>query len=288
MTTAFHIQNSTRAACVLVLLAAFATSAARAVDAAAPDAAENAASEFTVPADFDWSQLDTTSSTFLNKPLKSRRKALPSDPEMSWKRDDKADGASNVTVKQSVVPFWDTRIGADMNVVTKTPTTSSEVLAQKIAHDNQLAQSSGSAWAAMTAPGVGSLWDKTTIEARMDPGQDQSKLGTSLEKSLPFGEQYALTFQNGYRVVQQAGVPLTNLGRPTRNYEVDQSAKLSIGDTGTSFLAGQTLSTADDKWLRKVGAEQKLFGGISITGSVAETPEGVVNRSLTAGYKYTW
>lgn len=288
MTTAFHIQNSTRAACALVLLAAFGTSAARAGDEAAPDAAENAASEFTVPADFDWSQLDTTSSTFLNKPLKSRRKALPSDPEMSWKRDDKADGASNVTVKQSVVPFWDTRIGADMNVVTKTPTTSSEVLAQKIAHDNQLAQSSGSAWAAMTAPGVGSLWDKTTIEARMDPGQDQSKLGTSLEKSLPFGEQYALTFQNGYRVVQQAGVPLTNLGRPTRNYEVDQSAKLSIGDTGTSFLAGQTLSTADDKWLRKVGAEQKLFGGISITGSVAETPEGIANRSLTAGYKYTW
>ena len=121
----------------------------------------------------------------------------------------------------------------------------------------------------------------------MDPGQDQNKIGTSMEKSVPFGGDYALTLQNGYRVVQQ---PFQTPGAPrqARNYEVDQSAKVSIGNTGTSFIAGQTLSTTDDRWLRKVGAEQKLFGGISVTGSVAETPEGIANRSLTAGYKLSW
>ena len=36
-------------------------------------------------------------------------------------------------------------------------------------------------------------------------------------------------------------------------------------------MAGQTLSTTDDKWLRKVGAEQKLFDGVTISGSVGET-----------------
>ena len=145
--------------CVLSLLAIAATGHARAED----DTTETASQEVTVPADFDWSQLDTSSPTFIEKKLKPGRKpGATSDPEMSWKRDDKGNGASAVTVKQPITSFWDTRVGADMNVVTQLPTTSSEVLKQKI--DNQTAQSSGSAWAAMTAPGVASLWDKTTIE----------------------------------------------------------------------------------------------------------------------------
>ena len=77
-------------------------------------------------------------------------------------------------------------------------------------------------------------------------------------------------------------------GRTTRNYETEQSAKLSIADTGTSFSAGQTLSSADDKWLRKIGAEQKLFGGVSVSGSISETPLGTASKSITAGFKRSW
>jgi hypothetical protein len=77
-------------------------------------------------------------------------------------------------------------------------------------------------------------------------------------------------------------------GRPARNYQTEQSAKLSVADTGTSFIAGQTLSTTDDKWLRKIGAEQKLFDGVNISASIGETPQGVTNKSLTAGFKRSW
>ena len=244
--------------------------------------------EFVVPPDIDWSQLATDPPP-LNKPLKPGKPSNLTNNDMSWKRDDKPDGSAALTVKQPIVPFWDTRIGADMNVVSQTPTTSSEALAQKIAHDNQIGQSSGSAWAAMTAPGLGFLWDKTSIEARMDPSQDQSKFGTSLEKTLPLAGDTALTLQNGYRVTQQSLTPLVGPGEhPMRNYEVDQSAKVSLNTTGTSFIAGQTLSTAEEKWLRKVGAEQKILGGVSITGTIAQTPEGIADRSLKAGYKYSW
>ena len=45
------------------------------------------------------------------------------------------------------------------------------------------------------------------------------------------------------------------ISRPARSYETDQSAKLSVTDTATSFVAGQTLSSNDDKWLRKDAAE---------------------------------
>jgi hypothetical protein len=165
----------------------------------------------------------------------------------------------------------------------------SEMLADKAANGGNDPQSSGSAWAGITTPGVGAIWDKTAIEARVDPSQDQSKLGTSLSKSVALNERYSVTLQNGYSVIQQGIVPVPGIiPHPSRNYETDQSAKLTNADTGTSFSAGATLSSGDDRWLRKIGAEQKLFGGVNISGSIGETPYGTTNKSLTAGFKQSW
>ena len=267
---------------------------------AAPEADEDEAAEADKDADaktkdaaikgleLDWSQLNVDASTLKASPASKARVAPQSafSTEMSWSANDKANGSSAVTVKQPVSNFLDTRVGADMTV-TRPPQTLTE--SQLLANGGSLPQSSGTAWAAITAPGVGSIWDKTAVEARLDPSQEQSKLGTSLSKSLPLNEQYSLSFQNGYNLVEQGIVPVPGIvSRPARNYETDQSAKLSITDTGTSFTAGQTLSSTDDKWLRKIGAEQKLFGGVSISGSIGETPLGTTNKSLSAGFKQSW
>jgi hypothetical protein len=235
----------------------------------------------------DWSQLnvDASTLTYSGKGIAAPRR--PAGDDATWSSKDKPNGSA-VSVKQSVSPFLDTRIGADMTV-TREPTTMSELLAEKTANGGSQPQSSGTAWAAITAPGAGSIWDKTSVEARVDPAQEQSKLGTSLSKSVPLSEQYSLTLQNGYNLIQQGIVPVPGIvSRPVRNYQTDQTAKLSIGDTGTSLIAGQSLSSADDKWLRKIGAEQKLFDGVSISGSVGETAQGVTNKSLTAGFKRSW
>jgi hypothetical protein len=76
--------------------------------------------------------------------------------------------------------------------------------------------------------------------------------------------------------------------RQERTYQTEQSAKVELSETGTSFSAGQTLSTSDDKRLRKIGAEQKLFGDVSVSGSVGETPQGTLNKSISAGIKKSW
>jgi len=237
----------------------------------------------------DWSQLNVDASTLSTNPASKRTTPKPGTAaEMSWSSNSKPNGAAGVSVKQPLSPFWDTRIGADMTV-TRQPTTMSELLSEKATNGGNEPQSGGSAWAAITAPGVGSIWDKTAVEARVDPGQEQSKLGTSLSKSLPLSEQYSLTLQNGYNVIQQGVVPVPGIAaHPSRNYQTEQSAKLSITDTGTSLVAGQTLSTTDDKWLRKIGAEQKLFDGVSVSATVGETPQGATNKSLTAGFKHSW
>jgi hypothetical protein len=234
----------------------------------------------------DWSQLNFDASTLTYGKGVAAPRRTDAD-SANWSSRDRP-GGSAVSVKQSVSPFWDTRIGADMTV-TRAPTTMSELLAEKTANGGSQPQSSGTAWAAITAPGAGSIWDKTAVEARVDPAQENSKLGTSLSKSLPLSEQYSLTLQNGYNLIQQGIVPVPGIiSRPVRNYETDQTAKLSIGDTGTSLIAGQTMSTTDDKWLRKIGAEQKLFDGVAISGSIGETAQGATNKSLTAGFKRSW
>jgi hypothetical protein len=237
----------------------------------------------------DWSQLNTdASSSTLTPKQRAQAKGTASD-NAAWSSNQTPNGSSAVSVKQSISPFLDTRVGADMTVARQGTLTTSELLAEKVQNGGNLPQSSGTAWAAITAPGVASIWDKTSVEARVDPAQDQSKLGTSLSKSVPLSDQYSITLQNGYNIIQQGVVPVPGIAsRPQRNYETDQSAKLSVNDTGTSLIAGQSLSTTDDKWLRKIGAEQKLFDGVTISGSIGETAQGTANKSISAGFKRSW
>jgi hypothetical protein len=239
----------------------------------------------------DWSLLNVDAYTLLETAPKASgaQKGGAASAETLWSANEQANGTSAVSVRQSITPFWDTRIGADMTVARQGTVTTSEQLSEKLANGGSLPQSSGTAWAAITAPGVGSIWDQTTVEARVDPGSEQSKLGTSLSKSVPISEQYSLTLKNDYNLIQQGIVPVPGIiSHPAHSSETDQSARLSIADTGTSLIAGQTLSTSDDKWLRKVGAEQKLFEGVTISGSIGETPSGAASTSLSAGFKRSW
>jgi hypothetical protein len=282
-----------------VALPAFAQSApvekeddpqAPAAETDAPDANDPDMKDIDV-SKLDWTQLNVDASSLRDGPAPKAARSADRNANgdaMSWSANNKGSGASAVSVKQSVSPIWDARVGADMTV-TSQPTTMSELLAEKTANGGNLPQSGGTAWASIIAPGAGAIWDKTAVEARVDPAQDQSKLGTTIVKSVPLSDQYSLTLQNGYNVTQQGIVPLSGVvAHPTHNYQTDQSAKLSIGDTGTSVIAGKTLSSNDDKWLRKVGAEQKVFDGVSISGSIGETAQGATTKSISAGFKHSW
>jgi hypothetical protein len=235
--------------------------------------------------DIDWSLLDVDASTLTTgDPKQLRAGPRTGSSGGTWSAQEKTYGSA-VSFKQPVSPFLDTRVGADMTVV-RQPQTLAELLAEKASNGGNEPQSSGSAWAAVTAPGVGSIWDKTAVEARLDPAQDQGKLGASLSKSLHLGDQYSLTLQNGYNMTQ-GFAPMPGSASHTI-YATEQSARLGITETGTSFSAGQTMSTSDDKWLRKIGAEQKIVGGFNISGSIAETPLGIANKSISAGFKQNW
>ena len=266
----------------------------RGIDLAPPPGEIDQVDTSPAPLDFaepDWTLLDTSSEAAKAALREQKPSASAANPGAAWTSQKNADGSSALSVKQSLSPVWDTRIGADLNVAGQPNARSaSDAYRNQFGDGQQTSSSGGAAWAAMTAPGVGSVWDKTAIEARVDPLADQTRIGTSMSKSVPIaGDKYSLTLQNGYNVIQQGGSNAIGYnGRPVRSYETDQQARLSISDTGTSFIAGQTMATTDDKWLRKVGAEQKLFGGVNISASVSETLQGPANKSLTAGFKHSW
>jgi hypothetical protein len=266
------------------------------VDAKAADAKEIDIKEVEIKEvdikdlELDWSQLNVDASTLVTTPAELKPRLGPragANDGLIWSSRDRPNGSA-VSVKQSVSAYGGAKVGADMTLV-RQPTTLSELLSEKALNGGNEPQSGGTAWATITAPGAGSLWDKTAVEARLDPSQDQTRLGTSLSKSLELGEQYSLTLQNGYNLTQPGVVPVPGLAaHPSRNFETGQSAKLNLTDSGTSLSASQSLSSNDDKWLRKIGAEQKLFDGVSISGSISETPLGASNKSISGTFKQSW
>ncbi len=250
-------------------------------------AVTTAADPSAAQADPDWSELGK----FDNVPSRILRaitqRGKQSDGS-AWSRSDNGNGTSAVAVKSEASPFLDARVGANMNLARPPAATLADSLSEKMLSGDVPKSSTAAAWASITGPGIPRVWDKTAVDVSMDGGTDQGKVGTTLSRSVPIaGDAYSLILQNAYHLTQPAPTPLT--GSPeSRTLEIERSARFSMNQTGTSLIAGQTLSSADEKWLGKLGAEQKLLGDVTVTGSVNETLRGPVNRAVTAGFKTSW
>ena len=238
--------------------------------------------------DIDWDALNAP----LDRPYvptpKLRSAPLPAPVEATWSRNDRPDGAAALSLKRPVSPFWDTKAGLDLDVATQaSPLTTPATLPDKLASDRRLQNSQGSAWITAKAPGVPYLSDQVSLEARLNPSSE-TRLGAAFSKAVPlWGEQFSLTLRNGYTVIQHDGLPGLP-GARSRSLEMERSARLNITDTGTSFVAGQSLAAGGNRWLHRIGAEQALFGGLSIAGSLDEREGGPNSASITAGFKKSW
>jgi hypothetical protein len=127
--------------------------------------------------------------------------------------------------------------------------------------------------------------DKAAIDTRVDPSHEQGKLGTTLSRSVPVGDDVSLTLQNGVSMTRS----LPNATGPVHSWATSQALRFNFLPTDTSVSFGADISSTDDKWLRTLSAEQKLFGGpFSVTGSVSETATGDLSKSLKAGFKRNW
>jgi len=204
------------------------------------------------------------------------------DPESATfsSRKDNKDGSSALTFGTRLPSPVETRLGVDLGIAgTPDFALDPEKLLDKAADHN-----GGAGWASVMAPATPFGFAKAKVDARLDPGQDQGSFGMAL--SRPLGESLMLTLQNSYAVTR-TGIPFTP-STTTHNLESGRAVRFDVLSTQTAISAGTKSSTFDERALRTFSAEQKIAGPLSVTGTISETPTGLLDRVLKAGFKKTW
>jgi len=246
---------------------------------------------------FDPINLAATTSA---RPLRLPTLSKPHDLSVNGTQN--PDGTSKVVVKQPLATTdWDANVGADLKTAAPPPTSFEPGKPFPGTVDDA---GSGAAWASLGVPNLAS------VDARLDPTNDQGKLGTTFKHSIPIGKNFSVTVQNTYSVTETfsqptattatatgpSGLPLMAAPLPTTTqppaqteiYGNEKSVKLAISPTGTTLAAGITTASNDPVTHNTLSADQKLFGPLHVTTAVTDIGEPTSKKSITAGFKLTW
>lgn len=213
--------------------------------------------------------------------------SLATPQSLDVKSTDNADGSGAVTVKQPLTSSeWDANVGADLN--TAPPTTGYRP--DRPYSGN--ADDTGAAWASVGVPNVAS------VDARLDPTNEQGKLGATLKHSMPIGNKMSVTVQSSYSVTQSYNQPSSATAVPdatasatqpsTQVWGSDKSVKLDIQSTGTTLAADIATASNDPVIHNTFSVDQKIFGPLHVTTAVSDLGQPVPNKSITAGLKLNW
>ena len=223
-------------------------------------------------------------------PKKALRLPGTSDKGYDVTRTEKPDGSTTVVVKQSLSTGWESSAGVNL-AASKTDASA--------AYDRPLPSTrdgfgAGAAWASVGVPNIGS------VDARVDPSNEQGKVGGTLKQSIPFGGRFAVTVQDTYSVTQTmaqpagpADLPLMTLpANPApltpQVFGNEKAVKFNILPTGTTLGAGVTTASNDPVTHNTLSAEQKLYGPLQVTTAVTDFGQTTTNKSITAGFKLHW
>ncbi|HEY7228940.1 MAG TPA: hypothetical protein VH558_01075 [Pseudolabrys sp.] len=204
-------------------------------------------------------------------------------------RTQKPDGSTTVVVKQPLETYWSNSVGADVAASQPRP------FDLPLPSERNNGLPAGAAWASI---GVSNL---ASVDARVDPANEQGKVGTTLKHSMPFGSRFAVTVQDTYSVTETisqtspgAGdlplmsLPGPNPSAPSQVYGNEKAVKFNILPTGTTLGAGLATASNDPVTHNTLSAEQKLYGPLQVTTSVTDVGQVTSNKSITAGFKLHW
>jgi len=227
--------------------------------------------------------------------------STPSARNADWtfgSRTDRPDGSAAMTVGRRLPTEWETKVGTDVSLAAPAGVAASENLMRGGAAADR---SSGAVWGTLTMPGVRPLgFDKTSIEARVDAGKDEGKLGATLSRSVPINADLSVTLQNNYSLKQSLASSTATAPRmplaanasagaaTTPAFGLDQTVRLNVNPSGTTFSAAAGSSTLDTQWHSKLSVEQTLAGPLKVTTSLEDAGTAAAAKSITAGFKRVW
>lgn len=232
--------------------------------------------------------------SYLNAPARPLRlPALAGTKGLDLSRTNRPDGSGTVVVKKPLASEWDANVGADIGYAADMP----------YGHDpkNPLGVTRNERGGAASAS-VG-LPNFATIDARVDPNNEQGRVGTTFKRSLPVGDKFSVSVQSRYSVTESLGQPqaaATDIplrvappSEPTaaavpRVWGNENFAKFSILPTGTTLGAGLNSTSTDPVTHNTLSAEQKIYGPLGVTTAVTDVGRVNENKSVTARFKLTW
>lgn len=232
--------------------------------------------------------------SFIHAPAKPLRlPTLANSKALDLKRTDRPDGSGTVIVKKPLAPEWDANVGADLGLAANTPSVYDPRNPLGVTRNDR---SSGAAWASVGVPNFAS------VDARVDPNNEQGRVGTTFKHSLPVGGKFAVTLQSRYSVTETLGQPqaapsdiplrIAPTGDPAapvaRVWGNENFAKLAILPTGTTLGAGLTSTSTDPVTHNTLSAEQKIYGPLGVTTAVTDVGRASESKSVSARLKLSW
>jgi hypothetical protein len=209
----------------------------------------------------------------------------PNDPTFG-NRSEKPDGSVALTIGRRLPTEWDTRFGMDANMPAEPPS----ALVDAGLVDPSITRSSGAVWGSMTGPGVAPIiFDKTSVDARIDPSQEKGQVAATLSRTLPLNGDVSVTLQDKYSLTQSLpGNSVTLQPSSGAIWQADRSLRLNLAPTSTTLSAGVVTSNIDNEWHNKLSAEQRIIGPLNVTTSITDPGTGASSKSIAAGFKHTW
>jgi hypothetical protein len=208
-------------------------------------------------------------------------------------RTDRPDGSAAVTFGRRLPTEWESKVGADVSLAAPAGTAASDHLLRRGAAD----RSSGAVWGNLAMPGAGRIGlDRASVEARIDAGNDEGKIGATVSRSVPINPNLSVTLQNIYSVKESlAGaspVPTAATApaaiAPASTWSMDETVRVSVDPFGTTISAGAGSSVADSQWHNRLSVEQTLYGPLKLTTSLEDAGTAAPKKSISAGFKRTW
>ena len=196
-------------------------------------------------------------------------------------RTDNADGSGTVIVKQPLATEWDAKVGADLGLAANP--------SPVYRPDNPLRETpagagSGAAWASVDVPHIAA-----TIDTRIDPVNDQGRLGTTFSRSVPLGREFKVTVRSGVSLTESLSPSSSAAADPAaRVWGQENIAKVDILPTGTSLAAGLSSTSDDPVTHNTLSAEQKLYGPLRMTTAVTDIGQAQESKSIAARLKLNW
>lgn len=137
-------------------------------------------------------------------------------------------------------------------------------------------------WGKVRPPEGANIFATPSLDLQYDPALSTGSVEMAATKSIDLGAGVSASLRDSYKVNygEVAGTPAS--------MSTAKSVRLDYGTFGTAVMAETAWSERDARWATSLRAEQRVFGGVTVSSSFDNIGSGAPGGSLKARYSRGW